>query len=65
MVILKDLEEDWITARSVLKQQIKMLEDDPTYPQAGLSDDVRKAIVTHIKKAVVEYDALLKENPNA
>ena len=65
MVTLKDLAEDWIKARSALKQQMKMLESDPIYPQAGLSEDARTAIGRHIKKAIAEYDALLKENPNA
>ena len=63
MVTLKDLAEDWITARSALKRQIKMLEDDPAYPQAGLSDNARNAVVIHIKRVVAEYDALLMENP--
>lgn len=61
---LKDLAEDWIKARSALKQQIKMLEADPIYPQAGLSVDARTAIVRHVKNAIAEYDALLKENPS-
>jgi hypothetical protein len=44
MVTLKDLAEDWIKARAALKQQIKMLESDATFPQTALSEDVRKAI---------------------
>jgi len=41
-----------------------MLDDDAVYPQTGLSADGRIAIATHIKKAIAEYDALLKENPD-
>ena len=65
MATLKDLAEDWIKARSALKQQIKLLESDPAFPQLGLSEEARDAIALHLKSAVAEYDALLKENPNA
>ena len=65
MVTLKDLAEDWIKARSALKQQIKLLESDPVFPQLGLPEKARDAIVLRLKSAVAEYDALLKENPNA
>jgi hypothetical protein len=63
MVTLKDLAEDWIKARTVLKQQIKLLETTPGFPQAGLSEDVRKAVAARIHKAISEFNALLKEFP--
>jgi hypothetical protein len=64
MVTLKDLADDWIKARTVLKQQIKMLESDLVSSQAGLSEDVRKAIAARIHKAISEFNALLQELPN-
>ena len=63
MVTLKDLAEDWIKARTALKQQIKMLESDLVSSQAGLSEDVRSAIAARIHKAISEFNALLKEFP--
>jgi hypothetical protein len=65
MVTLKDLAEDWIKARSVLKQQIKMLGSDSVFPQTELSKDVRDAITARINKAISEINALLKEFPHA
>ena len=65
MVTLKDLAEDWIKARAALKQQLKMLETDPVFPQAELSDDARKAIASRITAAISEFNALLKEFPPA
>jgi hypothetical protein len=65
MVTLKDLAEDWITARAALKQQLKVLESNPISPQAGLSEDARMAIAARINKAISELNALLKEFPNA
>jgi hypothetical protein len=64
MVTLKDLAEDWIKVRTALKQQIKLLESDVVFPQAGLSEDVRKAVAARIHKAISELNALLKEFPN-
>ena len=63
MVTLKDLAEDWIKARTVLKQQIKLLESYAVFPQAGLSEDVRKAVAARINRAINEFNALLKEFP--
>jgi hypothetical protein len=65
MVTIKDLAVDWIQTRAALRQQIKKIETDPIFPQAGLSDDDRRAVVGHLKAAVAEFDALLKEHPNA
>ena len=65
MVTLKDLEEDWIKARAALKQQIKMLESDATFPQTALSEDVRKAITARINIVISEFNALLKGFPFA
>jgi len=65
MVTIKDLTVDWIRARGALRQQIKLIETDPVFPQAELSDDDRRAVVGHLKAAVAEFDALLKEHPNA
>ena len=62
---LKDLAEDWIKARAILKQQIKMLESDPVFPQAELSEEARKAIANRLNKAISEFNALLKEFPHA
>jgi hypothetical protein len=64
-VTLKDLAEDWIKARAALKQQIKMLESDPVFPQAEISKDVRDAITVRVNKAIGEINALLKEFPHA
>jgi hypothetical protein len=63
MMTLKDLAEDWIEARAALKQHIKMLESDLVSSQAGLSEDIRKAVATRIHIALSELDALLKEFP--
>lgn len=65
MVTIKDLAVDWIQARASLRQQIKRIETDPVFPQAGLSADDRRIVVGHLKSAVAEFDALLKEHPNA
>ena len=65
MATLKDLAEDWIKARAALKQQLKMLENDSVYPQAGLSEDARKTIAARINTAISEFNALLKEFPPA
>ena len=62
---LTELAEDWIQARTALKRQLKLLNDDPVFPKAGLSDDARKAIAAHMKAAMAEYDALLKQFPDA
>jgi hypothetical protein len=64
MVTLKDLAEDWIKARTALKQQIRMLESDLAFPQSGLSKEVRTAIAVRVHKAISELNALLKEFPN-
>jgi hypothetical protein len=63
MVTIKDLAVDWIQTRSTLRQQIRKIETDPA--QAGLPDDERRVIVGHLKSAIAEFDALLKEHPNA
>ncbi|HYB09983.1 MAG TPA: hypothetical protein VEJ16_09955 [Alphaproteobacteria bacterium] len=65
MVTLQELAADWVQARAALKRQIKALEADPVLPHAGLSEEARKAIVARLKRAIGEYDALLKEYPNA
>ena len=65
MVTLKDLHEDWIQARTALKRQLKLLETEQIFRGSELSEDVRKAIAVRLKNAVAEYDALLKEYPNA
>jgi hypothetical protein len=64
MVTIKDLAVDWIQTRSALRQQIRKIETDPAFPETGLPDDERRTIVGHLKSAVAEFDALLKEHPN-
>jgi len=62
-VTLKDLAEDWIKARTSLKQHVRILESDLVSSHAGLSEDVRKAVAARIHIAISELDALLKEFP--
>jgi hypothetical protein len=48
VITLRELAEDWIQARAALKSQLKRLEENPVVPQAGLSEDDRKAIAARI-----------------
>ena len=65
VVTIKDLIEDWIQARAALRQQVKKLETDLVFPQAGLADDERRSITARLKTLISEFDALLKEHPNS
>jgi len=65
VVTIKDLIEDWIQARAALRQQVKKLETDLVFPQAGLAEHERRAIAARLKILISEFDALLKEHPNS
>ncbi len=62
---MKYLAEDWERARTALNQQLELLESDPFYPQAGLSEAARDRIALHLKNAIGDYDALIKECTSA
>ncbi len=61
MDMMMYLAEDWVRARNALSQQLEMLQSDPRYPQAGLSESVRARIAIHLKNAISDYDALINE----
>ena len=59
MVTMKDLTVEWIQARATLKQQLKEITADDTLSE--LPDDHRQRILGHLKVALAEFDALLKD----
>jgi hypothetical protein len=65
LTTIADLAGDWARARAALQQQLDMLDVDAAFPQVGLNERARNTIVLHLKNAIREYDALMKEYADA